>query len=187
MSNANDIENEINHITSKLISSGLCSDQNWPSLVESAHRDGNITAINIDGVKELSFALRDVSYNETYSEIRKRRAFNFCLVDGGVVQLLYTFQKGALVKHNLSFYPSPDLLEFQNNQDVYSMDVLYAEVIYRNLVVTPLRIDYDPENFLDYHHPMTHLTIGQYKNCRIPSSAPLNSFSICQLSLASIL
>lgn len=173
------------HLTGELIASGICSDQNYPSVRTANHKDGQLHIISIDGVEDLSFALRNVSYDETYGEVKARRCFNLNLVDGGLVQMLYTFQRGALVKHALSFLPSPSLVEFQNNPEIYIEDVLYAEVVEKNIVVTPIRFDYDPENYVDYHHPKSHLTIGQYKNCRIPVSAPLTPYQFLNFILRS--
>jgi hypothetical protein len=46
----------------------------------------------------------------------------------------------------------------------------------KNVVTTPVRFDFDREAFVDYDHPMSHLTLGQYKNCRIPVTGPLSPF-----------
>lgn len=183
MSNPKSIESEISRLTSALIGSGLCSDQNYPSSKVANHKDGQVSIIGIDGVDELSFSLRNVDYQNTYEELKKRRCFNLSMVDGGLIQMLYTFQAGTLIKHLLSFSPSPDLLEFQNNPEIYQTDVLYSEVIEKNVVVTPVRIDFDPGNFTEYHHPRSHLTIGQYKNCRIPVSSPLTPFQFLNFIL----
>lgn len=168
---------------SALIDAGICVDQNWPSVRSANHAGGQIHIVSIAGVEDLSFALKNVDYDETYREIRRRRSFNLNLIDGGLIQMLYTFQNGSLVKHLLSFSPSPDLLEFQNNSDVYETDTLYSEVIAKNIVVSPLRIDFDPRNYREYHHPMSHLTMGQYKNCRIPVSAPFTPYQFINLIL----
>ena len=44
-----------------------------------------------------------------------------------------------------------------------------------NIVHVPLRFDYDASEDLHQiiNHPKTHLTLGQYRNCRVPVSAPL--------------
>lgn len=183
MTNCKDIESEICCLTAQLIDVGLCIKQNWPSCVKNNSEGKLVQSINICGVEELSFSLRNVSYDEIYEELIKRKAYNIYLIDGGLIQFLYTFQYDSLVKHTVSFYPCPNLLEYQNNPEIYETEILYAEVVYRNLVVTPIRIDYDPENFEDYIHPKTHLTIGQYRNCRIPTSSPVTPFQFVNLIL----
>ena len=183
MSNKKAVEDEISHITSKLVEVGLSVDQNWPSVRTVNHKDGQISIIGIDDVDSLSFALKNVEYRETYEELKRRRCYNFSMIDGGLVQLMYRFQRNTLISHTLGFWPSPDLLDFQSNAEIYQEDILYSEVIERNIVVAPLRIDFDPENFEEYHHPSTHLTIGQYKNCRIPVSAPFTPYQFMNLIL----
>ena len=58
------------------------------------------------------------------------------------------------------------------------MDELYAEIIMRNIVPFPLRFDFDSrtEVVQELEHPVSHLSLGQYKNCRIPVSAALTPF-----------
>ncbi len=53
---------------------------------------------------------------------------------------------------------------------------------FENLITTfvpfPVRFDFsdDPERFIEVHHPYSHLTLGQFKNCRIPVCAPVSPF-----------
>jgi hypothetical protein len=67
------------------------------------------------------------------------------------------------------------LEHFQNAPDIYLEDEIYADVTARNIVPFPVRFDYnsDPHRFEEIHHPYSHLTLGQYKNCRIPVCSPL--------------
>ena len=104
------------------------------------------------------------------------------MIDGALLQLMYRFQKTELESHRLAFFPSPYLEEFQNNPDVYKDDAMFTEVVFRNIVPFPLRFDYDSRNevFIEVHHPKSHLSLGQYKNCRIPVSSPLTPYQfIC--------
>ena len=52
---------------------------------------------------------------------------------------------------------------------------MFADVVKKNVVPFPLRFDFDKseELFVEVEHPKSHLTLGQYKNCRVPVSAPL--------------
>ena len=168
MSNFNTVVREIGNLTSKMIEVGLCVDQNFPSQKLHVSHKGTVNEITISGLEETSVALRNRSYLETYNILREKRAFNMRLIDGAMVQFRYRFRKDQVVKHVLSFLPSPDLLEYQNDPDTYKSDILYAEVIVKNTVTTPVRFDFDPESSIDYCHPASHFTVGQYKNCRIP-------------------
>ena len=63
----------------------------------------------------------------------------------------------------------------QNNPDIYIKDEIYADITSKGKVPFPIRFDYDARS--DVHvtleHPKSHLTLGQYKNCRIPVAAPM--------------
>jgi hypothetical protein len=163
---------EIQDLTGQLISTGLCIDQNFPAI---SHR-GDIAEVTFGKDFDLSVTLKNIPYVEAYIALTDSRSYNLKLIDGGLLQFLYTFQKNNLVKHRLAFFPSPDLLEYQNNSEIYETDELYGDVLERNVVTVPLRFDYDPSAHVDYHHPISHLTIGQYKNCRIPVSGGITPF-----------
>ena len=80
-----------------------------------------------------------------------------------------------MVSHRLSFFPNPDLVDFQGNPEDYLEDDIYIDMIDPRIVVTPMRFDYDnrDDSIENIEHPISHLTIGQYQNCRIPVVRPL--------------
>jgi hypothetical protein len=164
---------EINQITSDLIEVGLCIDQNFPVLRDHAKA---IRELGFGPAEALSRTLRNVPYAIAYEALRESRSYNIRFIDGGLLHVLYRFANDDLTHHRLAFFPSPDLLEFQNNADVYELDEMYSDVIERNVVTTPLRFDFDRAAFVEFDHPMSHLTIGQYRNCRIPVTGPLSPY-----------
>lgn len=174
-----DIQKEITRLTADLISASLSVDQNYPTLSTEA----GITRIGFGNTDDLSITLKNIPYPDAYSVVREKRAYNVRFPDGAVVQLLYRFDGDELTKHRLAFFPSPDLLEYQNEPEIYEEDVLYAEVVDRNVVTVPLRFDFDPGSSIDYDHPASHMTIGQYKNCRVPVSGPLTPFTFINFIL----
>ncbi|MEO0056731.1 MAG: hypothetical protein RIT17_167, partial [Pseudomonadota bacterium] len=154
----------------ELISSSLAIDQNFPA-IRGAGAD---KVIGFAGDDRLSSTLRNVRYEDAYRELRGERAYNVLLIDGAILQFLYKFEGGLLTKHRLAFFPSPDLLEFQNNSEIYDADEIYGDVVDKGVVTSPIRFDFDRENFIELEHPMSHMTIGQYKNCRIPVTGALS-------------
>lgn len=173
MANRDQVAAEIRDLTSKLIGVGLCVDSNFPRLAIHTSDGGPVEEVSVSGLEEVSFALRNRPYKETYDVLLEKRAYNMRLIDGALVQLRYRFGNGELAKHILSFYPSPDLLEYQNDPDLYESDVLFAEVVMKDIVTTPIRFDFDRAAFQDYIHPSSHFTVGQYRNCRIPVKSAL--------------
>ena len=122
----------------------------------------------------ISAALKNnVAYDVLYSEMDKNNAFNMKLLDGALVQLMYEFDDNGLSKHRLAYLPSPVLLAFEEAETEYLDDELYLDIIMKNIVHIPIRFDYDKDCACSVEHPASHLTLGQYKNCRIPVKSPV--------------
>ena len=180
-----EITKAIKDITTKLISLGICDDQNFPATKVANSQ----TQVVYNGFNDISIALRNVSYTEIYAHLSEYRQFNFKLIDGGLVQILYLFDnKGNVVKHNLGYFPSPSFEPFQNEPDLYLDESnFYADMTQKSILPVPVRFDFDPnpENVIDVEHPVCHLTLGQYKNCRIPVISPLCPMSFMNFILMS--
>ena len=75
----------------------------------------------------------------------------------------------------MQFFPNPDLSSFQKKPEEYLEDEIYLDVTDSWIVVASLRFDYNnrKEVARNMEHLMTHLTIGQYQNCRMPVVRPL--------------
>lgn len=151
--------------------SGICDDQNFAAEINT----NTETQVNYSGFSDVSIALKNVEYEDIYEHMSSNRQFNFKFLDGGLVQLLYCFDdKNELVKHRLCYFPSPNFEAFQNEPDLYMDEsIYYSDVILKSILPVPIRFDFDPENFKEMDHPSTHLSLGQYKNCRIPIVAPI--------------
>jgi hypothetical protein len=163
---------QIHQLMTAVVGLGLSNDQNFPS--ESGNPRGEYE-ISVNNAVSLSLALRNVPYDEIYHELDRGRAFNLKMLDGALVTLRYRFRRGVICEHSLTYFPSPDLAEFQNDPELYLMDEIYADVVARNIVPFPIRFDFnsDETRFVEIHHPYSHLTLGQYEHCRIPVSSPL--------------
>lgn len=156
---------QIETITAKLIKMGLSAQQNFPS-----NQNGLIT---YSGMSDISIALKNIAYEEIYKNLDNTKNYNIKMLDGSLIQMLYTYCDNKLISHRLAFFPAPNLESFQNEPDLYEDDEIYADILGKNIVTFPIRFDYDPINFKEIEHPETHATLGQYKNCRIPVSEPL--------------
>lgn len=159
------IYKQIQYITSKLISLNLSVEQNFPS-----NQQGNIS---YSGCTDISIALKNIAYEEIYKTLEDSKNYNIKMIDGALIHLLYNFQANKLKSHRLAFFPAPNLESFQNEPELYEDDEIYLDILDKNIVTFPIRFDFDPANFTDLEHPRSHVTFGQYKNCRIPVSEPL--------------
>lgn len=171
MKNAKKVFNQINKLTSDLVGTPICSDQNYP-IQDGPSWDTCRIDISNSGI---TVALKNKPYRELFYELLEARSYNLKLLDGALVQLQYKFENDSLVSHRLAFFPNPDLSDFQNNSEEYLDDEIYLDIIDQRIVVTPLRFDYDNRATVarNIEHPLSHLTIGQYNNCRIPVICPL--------------
>lgn len=170
MLNVQNIFKDVENLTAKLIEVGLSSQQNFPTLNKLSQ---NISEISYANSSDLSIALKNVAYQDIYDELDRGKNYNIKMIDGALIQLLYRFQSSQLLSHRLAFFSSPYLESFQNEPELYEEDEIFADIIAKNIVAVPIRFDYDPDNFQEIHHPRCHLTLGQFKNCRIPVSSPL--------------
>jgi hypothetical protein len=167
-----DIIKQIRNLISGLIATGLTDDQNFPSERRGL---GGCKEITFPGASHTSVAMKDTSYINIYDHLNRERAYLVKMADGALIQIMYAFKGSLLERHRLAFFPSPHLVEFQNSPQIYMEDEMYAEIVAKNIVPFPFRFDFDIRDdiFKVLDHPKSHLTLGQYTNCRIPVSAPL--------------
>jgi len=163
---------QVKQLTLTLVELSLSNEQNFPS---TNGKMGSHFEITVSTAAGMSVALKNIPYRDVYNELEKARCFNIKMLDGALLTLRYRFRNGTICEHSLSYFPSPDLEHFQNEPEIYLEDEIYADVVAKNIVPFPVRFDFsdDPEKFVEIHHPYSHLTLGQYENCRIPVCSPL--------------
>jgi hypothetical protein len=163
---------QLRELTIALISVSLSNEQHFPV----TYGDPNgFFEITIGNAGALTIALKNIAYEDIYRELDEARCYNFKMLDGGLIILRYRFRNQEVCEHSLSYFPSPTLEHFQNEPGIYLLDEIYADVVARNIVPFPIRFDFNDDGgrFVEIHHPYSHLTLGQYENCRIPVSAPV--------------
>jgi hypothetical protein len=123
----------------------------------------------IGELRATSIALKNVPYKNIYTELESNDQYHLKLPDGGLLIFQYTFaQDGSLLKHRLGFFPSPILPTAEEAPELYERDDLYADILTERIVRFPVRFDFDPLNYRPRVHPHSHVTFGQFDNCRIP-------------------
>lgn len=171
---------QIERLTVDVIEAGICDAQNFPALTQ---KPGRISEIGISSVDNSIF-LKNIPYSEMYSELLKRKHYNLKMIDGALISLLYRFRNNDIIAHRLSFFPAPNLEVFQNEPELYLEDEIYLEFLDKRIVTVPLRFDFDSgEAFVPVEHPKSHLTLGQYKNCRIPVSSAVSPYQFMEFIL----
>ena len=175
---------EINSATAALVESGLADDQNPP--YESQVGAGDYL-VRYAPHSTVQSAFQNTPYDEAYQALRRARSFNVLMLDGALLQMEYEFRGRRLIRHRLAFLPSPDLLEYQNDPEIYIQERVYADVVEKGVVTIPCRFDYDSRAGIavELAHPVSHLTLGQYTGCRIPVSAGVTPHAFVDFVLRS--
>lgn len=182
MLNAKKICSQIQTLTEDMINTSLCDDQNSPFFKDCSKEIQEVT-VNTYSNHMGDIVFKSIPYNEMYSKLDQKRMFNLKMIDGALIQMQYLFRKDKIESHRLAFFPSPNLEQFQNEPELYMEDEIYSDILDKRVVSVPLRFDFD--NRKDDKgknigrpivHPVSHLTIGQYENCRIPVSSALTPY-----------
>lgn len=162
----NTVKSEIQNITMELVRCGLAMEYNFPVI------NGN--DIIWTKYSDISCYLKNNKYAEIYKEIDEKNNYNFKMPDGGIFQLMYRFDNKSIISHRLAFYPSADYEIFQNDPSRYEEDFIYGDILNRSVLPVIIRADYNKGDVdSNVHHPYSHITLGEYKNCRIPVNMPI--------------
>ncbi len=162
---------QLQEITSLLIKSSFATSYNFPT-----EKNGIIVWENF---KNISFALKNQPYQNLFHECIKERAYNYILIDGALIQIMYECKNNLMIKHRLAFYPNPNFERFQDSpedyEDTYYGHELFTEISEKNVITFPIRFDFDndPNKYEEHDHSYVHASLGNYKNCRIPISRPI--------------
>lgn len=172
MPNARDVHMEVERLTALLIELSLCDNQNFPKIVPLGNGKEEVVA---SGTVSSNSVLKETPYEELYEEFDLSGSYNMKMLDGALIQLTYLFLRNNIIMHRLAFWPSPNLEKFQNNPEIYLQDEIYGDIVKRNIVPFPLRFDFDIRDGVpcSLAHPSSHLTLGEYTNCRIPVSGAI--------------
>lgn len=144
-----------------LIEQGLADEFNFP------YQDGQ--EITFKNAHKLSLALKSRPYSDVYADLLREGVFTVKFPDSALLQISYMWNGGNLLKHRLAYMPNPDLMSFQEAPELYEDDAWYADMLSASTVVVPVRFDFDcsPGVPQDFWHPVSHLTLGSFENCRI--------------------
>lgn len=174
MSLSKDIIKQISDITEKLIKSSFSIRENYVADVENE--------IYWSGYKNIAFTLKRQPYDTIYKQCIIEKAYNFMLLDNALIQMMYRIKDNEIVSHRLAYLPHPNYLNYQEDpedfEELYYGNELFTDIIEKKVISIPLRFDYDidEKKYVDINHPKSHVTIGNYQNCRIPASKPISPY-----------
>lgn len=163
---------EVRALTFHMIDVGLADQYRLPSLLVGHGRISQVTTTPpVD-----SSVLDEEDYRTLYNSQVEQGAFNFVFPDLALCQMSYEFDGGVLVRHRLSYLPSPDLNPYLSDPKPYLYGMRFVEMVGPQALAVPLRFDFDSRSGVarPVEHPITHVSLGQYQNSRIPVSGPVS-------------
>lgn len=174
---------QIRDIINALMVASLVNHQKYPV----CRKTGQQTAVMIEGSPDLSASMKNMPYEDVYKNLREAGSYHLQMIDGALLQLLYSFDRNKLVSHRLAYFPSPLLESYDEAAEFYNYEPLFADIFSTITIRAPIRFDYSSsdEEYVDVDHPRSHLTIGQNKGCRIPVNSPLTPLRFIRFILRS--
>jgi len=178
---------QINKIVIELIRISLANDTNSVKFNSNTNEISWASEGNID----ISFVLKNEKYEDIYKESLNRKAYNICLIDGSLIQMMYRLdnRKKNIIAHRLAYLPNPNIELFSNNDnfdaEYYDTLDIYSEFIDKSSYPIPIRFDFDikEELYIECNHTYSHLTLGNYKDCRIPINSPVSPYKFLDFIL----
>lgn len=174
-----DLERSISSIIKSLVTFGVADRLNMPSVRSRDRYSGDIgLSSNVD----LSIVLNERPYDDLYDEMVRQRLFHVLFPDGGLLQFFYRVRFDKISKHRLAFYPCPYLRPFDADVLTYLRDSIWGHQVSAFHLPVVIRFDFEAseEKYVALSHSYSHLTLGQYPNCRIPVSSPLGPWIFTQ-------
>ena len=152
-----EIFKEIKNLIAKLASAGLTLRENFPVMKNNF--------IVWPNYKSIAHAMKRIEYNRIYQQLLEDRSYHLLMGDGGILQMMYTFNKtgNSIISHRLAYFPKPMGHDFNE---------AFIELPVESLPV-PVRFDYNLTNQsaeTELFHTPSHCTFGNRQSSRIAVS-----------------
>lgn len=171
---------QIRNITNELLKNSLINEYNMCSFNQKTKS----ISWSAEDPLDISFVLKDSDYEDIYKTCLQKEAYSFTFIDGSLIQLMYRLDKRSknIIAHRLAYLPNPNAEIYSNNEDFdktyYDSLDMFSEFIDKSSIPIPVRFDFDNDEalYIEGTHTYSHLTLGNYKNCRIPVSTPMTPY-----------
>ena len=193
------VANDLKLLAKGLIKAGLLLEESWVlqqhssdvKVITSLKRTPLATGIDLEKFK-INPAL--YTHAKEYYRADQEGNYTFKLIDGGMIEINSMYRNNALIKQRLLYMQRPYSLAEVDFQDLGEVKELEAHdeplEMERKSVndsqakgLICIRFDFDPNPDIakELVHPRTHLTISNFKTCRIPISNPMTSKQFIEL------
>lgn len=114
----------------------------------------------------------------------ENKEYNLLLYDRSIIKYQLAIRNGKIYKERLIFIKKHNYLWTKdeiNKKDIddFGIDWFQEEIS----IPIVIRIDYDSENYEDIIHPITHMTLSNYEECRIPMMGAVTLYNFVNFVL----
>jgi len=114
----------------------------------------------------------------------ENKEYNLLLYDRSIIKYQLAIRNGKIYKERLIFIKKHNYLWTKdeiNKKDIddFGVDWFQEEIS----IPIVIRIDYDSENYEDIIHPITHMTLSNYEECRIPMMGAVTLYNFINFIL----
>lgn len=114
----------------------------------------------------------------------ENKEYNLLLYDRSIIKYQLAIRNGKICKERLIFIKKHNYLWTKdeiNKKDIddFGVDWFQEEIS----IPIVIRIDYDSENYEDIIHPITHMTLSNYEECRIPMMGAVTLYNFVNFVL----
>lgn len=169
------LRKEYDKIANILYAKGLVLDSN-PFVTKSTF--ANALDMTWSGKNSTNSILFDEEKScfELLETIRSARQYTFLTYDKSIIQAEYKIVSNTVIKGRLLFLKSQSKVWSLDEISEYAEDPNKLDDMLNEEMGLPImiRIDFDPQNHIDCHHPKAHFVFSNVKDCRIPMRSILS-------------
>ncbi len=114
----------------------------------------------------------------------EKKEYNILLYDRAIIQYEFIIKEGKIIKERLIFIKKHNYLWPKEEIAGKDMDNFGDDWYVQELgIPVVIRIDYDIANHEDIKHPITHMTLSNYDECRIPMLGSVSLYNFINFIL----
>ena len=178
----NKFEKDYKEIVRELFQKQLIKEIRHDSIKES-NEQITITRENKENESNILFD-KQISIDDIMKELLYQREYNILFYDRSIIQYEFLIENGKIKKERLIFIKKHNYLwskEEISEKELHDIELDWFQE--ENGIPTIIRIDYDTENFEDVLHPITHMTLSNYDECRIPMMGAMSLYNFINFVL----
>ena len=114
----------------------------------------------------------------------ENKEYNLLLYDRSIIKYQFVISNGKISKERLIFIKKHNYLWTKDEINKKDIDDFGTDWFQEEISIPiVIRIDYDDENYEDIIHPITHMTLSNYEECRIPMMGAVTLYNFVNFVL----